>query len=110
MERSQPWHFVDKFHYIRPYYLDYSSVTPFEKYSVDIQVEDKFDAINALVDTFVDVMDGELLEEIREAIISREKLCQLVGQGLAIPHGKTDAIDENYVAFARSRTSRIQFN
>ena len=77
---------------------------------LDIQVEDKFDAINALVDTFVDVMDGELLEEIREAIISREKIMSTgVGQGLAIPHGKTDAIDENYVAFARLKEP-IEFN
>lgn len=77
---------------------------------LDIQVEDKFDAINALVDTFVDVMDGELLEEIRGAIISREKIMSTgVGQGLAIPHGKTDAIDENYVAFARLKEP-VEFN
>ena len=77
---------------------------------MDIQVEDKFDAINALVDTFVDVMDGELLEEIREAIISREKIMSTgIGQGLAIPHGKTDAIDENYVAFARLKEP-VEFN
>ena len=77
---------------------------------LDIQVEDKFDAINALVDTFVDIMDGELLEEIRGAIISREKIMSTgVGQGLAIPHGKTDAITQNYAAFARLKEP-IEFN
>ena len=77
---------------------------------MDIQVEDKFDAINALVDTFVDIMDGELLEEIRGAIISREKIMSTgVGQGLAIPHGKTDAITQNYAAFARLKEP-IEFN
>ena len=77
---------------------------------LDLQVRDKFDAINALVDTFVDVIESELLEEIREAIISREKIMSTgVGQGLAIPHGKTHAVDDNFVAFARLKEP-IEFN
>ena len=73
---------------------------------LELEVEYKFDAINALVDTFVDVIENELLEEIREAIISREKIMSTgIGQGLAIPHGKTDAITQNYAAFARLKTS-----
>ena len=57
---------------------------------LELEVEYKFDAINALVDTFVDVIENELLEETR-AIISREKIMSTgIGQGLAIPHGKTD--------------------
>ena len=77
---------------------------------LELEVDYKFDAINALVDTFVDVIENELLEEIREAIISREKIMSTgIGQGLAIPHGKTDAITQNYVAFARLKEP-IEFN
>lgn len=77
---------------------------------LELEVEYKFDAINALVDTFVDVIENELLEEIREAIISREKIMSTgIGQGLAIPHGKTDAITQNYAAFARLKEP-IEFN
>lgn len=77
---------------------------------LELEVEYKFDAINALVDTFVDVIENELLEEIREAIISREKIMSTgIGQGLAIPHGKTDAITQNYAAFARLKKP-IEFN
>ncbi len=77
---------------------------------LELEVEYKFDAINALVDTFVDVIDNELLEEIREAIISREKIMSTgIGQGLAIPHGKIDAITQNYAAFARLKEP-IEFN
>ncbi len=77
---------------------------------LELEVDYKFDAINALVDTFVDVIENELLEEIREAIISREKIISTgIGQGLAIPHGKTDAITQNYAAFARLKEP-IEFN
>ena len=77
---------------------------------LELEVEYKFDAINALVDTFVGVIENELLEEIREAIISREKIMSTgIGQGLAIPHGKTDAITQNYAAFARLKKP-IEFN
>lgn len=77
---------------------------------LELEVDYKFDAINALVDTFVDVIENELLEEIREAIITREKIMSTgIGQGLAIPHGKTDAITQNYAAFARLKEP-IEFN
>ena len=77
---------------------------------LELEVDYKFDAINALVDTFVDVIENELLEEIREAIISREKIMATgIGQGLAIPHGKTDGVTQNYAAFARLKEP-IEFN
>ena len=77
---------------------------------LELEVDYKFDAINALVDTFVDVIENELLEEIREAIISREKIMSTgIGQGLAIPHGKTDGVTQNYAAFARLKEP-IEFN
>ena len=77
---------------------------------LELEVDYKFDAINALVDTFVDVIENELLEEIREAIISREKIMSTgIGQGLAIPHCKTDGVTQNYAAFARLKEP-IEFN
>lgn len=69
---------------------------------LDLEVDNKFDAIHALVDTFIGTIDAEQLLEIREAVVSREKIMSTgVGQGLAIPHGKSDAVDQYYAAFAR---------
>ena len=77
---------------------------------LDLEVDNKFDAIHALVDTFIGTIDAEQLLEIREAIVSREKIMSTgVGQGLAIPHGKTDAVDQYYAAFARLKAP-IAFN
>ena len=77
---------------------------------LDLEVDNKFDAIHALVDTFIGTIDAEQLLEIREAIVSREKIMSTgVGQGLAIPHGKTDAVDQYYAAFARLKEP-IAFN
>ena len=77
---------------------------------LDLEVVNKFDAIHALVDTLIGTIDTEQLLEIREAIVSREKIMSTgVGQGLAIPHGKTDAVDQYYAAFARLKEP-IEFN
>jgi mannitol/fructose-specific phosphotransferase system IIA component (Ntr-type) len=41
------------------------------------------------------------LEQIRQAILDREKIMSTgVGKGFAIPHGKTDAVDDIVLAFA----------
>ena len=69
---------------------------------LDLEVDNKFDAIHALVDTFIGTIDTESLLEIREAIVSREKIMSTgVGQGLAIPHGKSYAVYQYHASFAR---------
>jgi len=67
----------------------------------NLKGDSKDDIINALVDRIGDspkVLDAE---KVRQAIFEREKLMSTgVGNGFAIPHGKTDAVSDIVAAFA----------
>lgn len=67
----------------------------------DLKGDSKEDIINALVDLIgasPKVLD---IEKVRTAIFEREKLMSTgVGNGFAIPHGKTDAVSDIVAAFA----------
>lgn len=64
--------------------------------------DSKKELINALVDTLKDKLESaKQLEEVRTAVFERESIMSTgVGKGLAIPHAKTQAVDENLAAFA----------
>jgi fructose-specific phosphotransferase system IIA component len=66
-----------------------------------LQGGSKDDIINAIVDlvaTSPKVLDRE---KVREAVFEREKIMSTgVGDGFAIPHGKTDAVSDIVGAFA----------
>ncbi|MEX0609974.1 MAG: PTS sugar transporter subunit IIA [Balneolaceae bacterium] len=66
------------------------------------EAQSKKELINALVDSLKEnVTNNEALEEIREAVLEREKIMSTgVGKGLAIPHAKTKAVKESHAAFA----------
>jgi len=60
--------------------------------------EEIIDAMVDLVSTSPKVTDKE---KVREAILEREKIMSTgVGNGFAIPHGKTDAVTDIVAAFA----------
>lgn len=60
--------------------------------------EDIIDAMIDLVSKSPKVMEKE---KVREAIFDREKIMSTgVGNGFAIPHGKTDAVSDIVAAFA----------
>ncbi|WP_020402279.1 PTS sugar transporter subunit IIA [Gracilimonas tropica] len=65
-------------------------------------VGSKKELIDALVDALKEKMETqEQLEEVRKAVFERESIMSTgVGKGLAIPHAKTAAVDENLAAFA----------
>ncbi len=70
-----------------------------------MQADNKEDAINELIDLFADDKRVINLEEIRNAIHSREKIMSTgVGKGFAIPHGKTNATTEILGAFGIAKT------
>lgn len=72
---------------------------------LDVKAADKFQSIHALIDLFSDLWSTETLKQVRDAVITRESIMSTgVGQALAIPHGKTDALLDTYVAFARLST------
>jgi fructose-specific phosphotransferase system IIA component len=76
--------------------LDEQNVLP------SLEVSNKEQVINALVDTLSSKVSEETLEQIRQGVFERESVMSTgVGKGLAIPHCKVKAVDENYAAFAR---------
>ena len=67
----------------------------------NLEVENKTDAINALVNGLKNKVEPEVLETIREKVFERENVMSTgVGKGLAIPHCKTKVVEDNYASFA----------
>ncbi|MBI4535015.1 MAG: PTS sugar transporter subunit IIA [Ignavibacteriae bacterium] len=61
----------------------------------------KDDIINAMIDLVASSTKVLDKEKVREAIFEREKIMSTgVGNGFAIPHGKTDAVSDIVAAFA----------
>lgn len=72
--------------------------------------ENKEEVINELVDLLKGderVLD---LEEVRKCVFEREeKMSTGVGKGFAIPHGKTNSVNDILAAFGKSETP-IEYN
>ncbi len=69
--------------------------------AVNLDTADKEDAIKKVID--LAAKSGKILdvEKVSKTIFEREKLVSTgVGKGFAIPHGKTDAIEDVVAAFA----------
>ncbi|MDR1926920.1 MAG: PTS sugar transporter subunit IIA [Endomicrobium sp.] len=77
---------------------------------VDLKATDKKLAIIELVDTLEIAKKIKKTDEIINIILEREKLGSTgIGQGVAIPHGKTDVIEEQIGVLGISRKG-IEFN
>lgn len=62
----------------------------------------KFDLINELVDLFKDDERVIDLEGMRQSVIEREKIMSTgVGKGFAIPHSKSNSVNEIIAAFGK---------
>ncbi|MBI5729750.1 MAG: PTS sugar transporter subunit IIA [Ignavibacteriales bacterium] len=67
-----------------------------------LQGKEKTDVVNELVDLFKDDDRVKDLEELRNAVHEREKIMSTgVGKGFAIPHAKTNSINEIVAAFGK---------
>ena len=72
--------------------------------------EDKNDVINELVDLLKDDKRVIDLEDVRKCVFEREeKMSTGVGKGFAIPHGKTNSVEDILAAFGKSETP-IEYN
>ncbi len=75
----------------------------------EFKSSNKTDIINELIDLFKDDPRVKNLEKVRETVLEREKIMSTgVGKNFAIPHGKTDAVDDVVCAFGRS-TQPIEY-
>ena len=67
-----------------------------------LQGKEKTDVVNELVDLFKDDDRVKDLDELRNAVHEREKIMSTgVGKGFAIPHAKTNSINEIVAAFGK---------
>lgn len=68
---------------------------------LNVEAKDKYELIDKLIE--VAAKSGKILdkEKVREAVYEREKILSTgVGKGFAVPHGKTDAVNDIVLAFA----------
>lgn len=78
-----------------------SSILEEEFIAINLTASTKEQVLNSMVDMLGQSPKVLNLERIRTAILEREKLMSTgVGHGFAIPHGKTDALDDIIAAFA----------
>ncbi|MDR2192768.1 MAG: PTS sugar transporter subunit IIA [Endomicrobium sp.] len=78
--------------------------------TVDLKATDKKSAIVELVETLKSTKKVKKTEDVIEVVLEREKLGSTgIGQGVAIPHGKTDVLQEQVGALGISRKG-IEFN
>jgi fructose-specific phosphotransferase system IIA component len=81
-----------------------------DKICVDFKADDKFGVINELVDLISTDPKVKDIDETRNAIIDREEIQSTgVGNGFAIPHAKTDGVNDMIAAFGRLAVP-IEFN
>lgn len=79
---------------------------------IDLKAQDKKTAIAELVDQLVKEKKIKKASEaeVIETVLEREKLGSTgIGQGVAIPHGKTDAVSEQIGALGISQKG-VEFN
>jgi PTS system nitrogen regulatory IIA component len=76
----------------------------------DLKATDKKSAIIELVDVLKNTKKVKKTEEIINVILEREKLGSTgIGQGVAIPHGKTNVLQEQMGVLGISRKG-VEFN
>lgn len=70
-------------------------IFPPESIKTGLEAEDKEEAFEELVDYFCQAEGARVREEVLEALREREaKMSTGIHRGIAIPHGKTNAVDE----------------
>jgi fructose-specific phosphotransferase system IIA component len=69
----------------------------------DLKGGSKEEVINELVDVFKSDSRVIDLEKVRDSVLEREKIMSTgVGKGFAIPHGKTNAVNDILAAFGKT--------
>ncbi|MCH8033213.1 MAG: PTS sugar transporter subunit IIA [Bacteroidetes bacterium] len=69
----------------------------------DFKSNDKEYVINELIDLYKENDKVNDIEKVRTAILDREKIMSTgVGKGFAIPHGKTNAVNDVIAAFGKT--------
>jgi len=76
-----------------------------EKIIPEFKSVDKDSVINELIDVFKEDVRVNDIEEVRKSVLEREKIMSTgVGKGFAIPHGKSNGVDEIIAGFGKTKT------
>lgn len=78
--------------------------------TLDLEAQSKKEAIIEIVDLLQKCKKIKKAPEVIDTVLEREKLGSTgIGQGVAIPHGKTDSVEEQTGALAISQKG-VEFN
>ena len=81
-----------------------------DKIISELKGNGKEDIINEMIDLFNDDNRVNDITKVRNAVLEREKIMSTgVGKGFAIPHGKTNAVNDMIAAFGKT-SHKIDFN
>lgn len=82
--------------------MDIHSLLSSSKILSSYQPKTKHELLVDMIQLLSEDLDAGSLEAVREAVLNRESIMSTgVGKGLAIPHGKTEQVVQNYAVFAR---------
>ena len=71
----------------------------------DIKGKTKEEIINEMIDLFKEDSNVIDIEKVRHAVLEREKIMSTgVGKGFAIPHAKTNSVNDIVAAFGKLKT------
>ena len=71
----------------------------------DLKGSSKEDVINELIDLYKNDNRITDIEKVRDSVLEREKIMSTgVGKGFAIPHGKTNYVNEILAAFGKTKS------
>ncbi len=75
----------------------------------ELKSNEKTGVINELIDLFKDDPKVLNIDKVRQKVLEREKIMSTgVGKNFAVPHGKTDAVNDIICAFGKS-TEPIEY-
>ena len=81
-----------------------------DKIIVGFGSDDKTEVIKEMITLFADDERVKNIEEVEKIVLERESVMSTgVGNGFAIPHGKTNAVDEIIIGFGKT-DKPINFN
>ncbi|MBI4511999.1 MAG: PTS sugar transporter subunit IIA [Deltaproteobacteria bacterium] len=70
----------------------------------DLRASDKLDVLEELASRLAERHEGVVKEELVKVLIERERLASTaIGEGIAIPHGKLDAVGRLVACVGRAR-------
>lgn len=82
-----------------------SDILKVEKIIVDFKGTSKIEILNEMIDSFKEDPRIKDIENVRTVVLEREKIMSTgVGNGFAIPHGKTNMVSEMVAGFGLLKT------